>query len=183
MERRGKENGEIAEKGLSLIHISVDETYGKIMKYNGTVIDAFYFSTSCGSTTDAEIWLNHDEFSYEYLQGKLLREENETLDLTNEETFSAFIKQKDYESFDSSYPWYRWEVNFTAAQISESVNQNLPARIKANAEGVLVKNETGEYEAKEISTVGTVTKLTVNKRGAGGVIQELVIELSLIHIL
>jgi stage II sporulation protein D len=154
----------------------VDETYGKIMKYNGTVIDAFYFSTSCGSTTDAEIWLNHDEFSYEYLQGKLLREENETLDLTNEETFSAFIKQKDYDSFDASYPWYRWEVNFTAAQISESVNQNLPARIKANAEGVLVKNGTGEYEAKEISTVGTVTKLTVNKRGTGGVIQELIIE-------
>lgn len=35
---------------------AVQETYGKMLYYDGNPITAYYFSTSCGTTTNAAIW-------------------------------------------------------------------------------------------------------------------------------
>src|SRR5699024_8719446 len=48
---------------------AVDETMGQIMVSGEEVVEAYYFSTSCGHTTDADIWGSNIELSY--IAGKL----------------------------------------------------------------------------------------------------------------
>ena len=118
---------------------AVNATYGQMMFYSGRAIEAFYFSTSCGHTTDGSAW-GTDGSSTPYLKAAELRDRKETLNLSSNEAFSEFIKNKDYPAYDQSYPMYRWEAEITA--------EELTARV---------------------SGIGTVTNLEVNERGPGGI--------------
>ena len=44
---------------------AVDETAGQVLSYNGEVVKTYYYSTSCGSTTDVTLWGNTTE-NYPY---------------------------------------------------------------------------------------------------------------------
>jgi stage II sporulation protein D len=125
---------------------AVRETYGKMLFYNGNPIEAFYFSTSCGHTTDGSIW-GSDPAQYPYLDGCLLQDSRKVLDLSTNTDFTKFIKNKNYPSYDSSFPMYRWETTVTNRQLEE-----------------------------EITRVGTIRKITVTERGIGGIVKKLRIE-------
>lgn len=51
---------------------AVTETYGKILMYQNSPAEAFYFSTSCGHTTDGTIW-GASLSSVPYLKGVAVR--------------------------------------------------------------------------------------------------------------
>lgn len=125
---------------------AVQETYGKLLFYNEKPIEAFYFSTSCGHTTDGSIW-GSDPVQYPYLDGCLLQDNRAVLNLTTNGDFAEFIKNKDYPSFDSSFPMYRWETTVTNRQLEE-----------------------------EITEVGSILNITVTERGVGGIVKKLRVE-------
>ncbi len=122
---------------------AVDETYGQILTYDGKPIEAFYFSTSCGVTTDGSIW-GGDPSSVPYIKSKLLGENPQGLDLSNQVDFSNFIKNKSYKAYDSEYAMFRWET-YTDSEILE----------------------------QKVTGIGEVREITVKSRGAGGVVKEL----------
>ncbi|RGY98375.1 SpoIID/LytB domain-containing protein [Clostridium sp. AM58-1XD] len=122
---------------------AVDETYGKILMYEGKPIEAFYFSTSCGTTTDGAIWGGNPE-DIPYLKSVALRDDRKKLDLTDNSAFSEFIKNKKYAAYDSEFPLYRWEVTTTSDILQEKV--------------------TG---------IGNITSVKVTERGAGGIAKKL----------
>ena len=124
---------------------AVNATYGQMMFYNGKAIEAFYFSTSCGHTTDGSAW-GTDGSSTPYLKARELRDRKECLNLSTNAAFADFIKNKDYPAYDQSYPMYRWEGDITA--------EELTARV---------------------SGVGTVTGLEVAERGPGGIAKEVLV--------
>ena len=124
---------------------AVQDTYGKMLLYDGKPITAYYFSTSCGTTSDASVW-GSDPEAVPYLKGVALQPGRETLDLSSNEAFSAFIKNEDIKSYDSAYPFYRWNVK-TSREI-----------LSANIDGV-----------------GTVTGLQITERGGGGVAKKLLV--------
>lgn len=125
---------------------AVQETYGKMLYYDGNPITAYYFSTSCGTTTNTTIW-DSDPETTPYLRCQSLQTERNRLNLEDEAAFAAFIKRKDYPAYDSSYPFYRWNV-------------------KTN----------GNIIASHVSGVGTVTQVSVTKRGPGGVAMKLLVK-------
>jgi stage II sporulation protein D len=125
---------------------AVRETYGKLLFYGETPIEAFYFSTSCGHTTDGSIW-GGDPAQFPYLDGSLLQDNKGVLNLSTNSDFEEFIKNKDYPSYDSSYPMYRWETTVTNRQLEE-----------------------------EITEVGSILNITVTERGVGGIAKKLRIE-------
>ncbi len=43
------------------------------------------------------------------------------MDLSNNEDFAAFIKQADYPAYDSSFPYYRWNVTTNAQILTENI--------------------------------------------------------------
>lgn len=125
---------------------AVRDTYGKMIFYQDTPIEAFYFSTSCGHTTDGSIW-GSDPARYPYLDGCLLSDGRDVLNLSTNAAFEAFIKDKNYPSYDAAYPMYRWETTVTNQELQE-----------------------------EITAVGTILNLSVTERGVGGVVKQVRVE-------
>ncbi len=125
---------------------AVQETYGKMLYYNGNPITAYYFSTSCGTTTNTAIWDNDPEDT-PYLRCLSLQTARSRLSFANEEEFASFIKRRDFSAYDSSYPLYRWNL-------------------KTN----------GTVIASHVGRVGTVTGVSVTERGPGGVAMKLLVK-------
>ncbi len=126
---------------------AVDETRGQILTYEGEVVEAYYFSTSCGHTTDAVIWGGNN---LDYIKGKLINGGDAELLLDTEEKFAEFIKNKNYESYDMEYEWYRWEIQFSVDTIKRLLKK------------------AGLYDK-----LGDVTNIEIVERGTGGIVNKL----------
>ena len=125
---------------------AVQETYGKMLYYNENPITAYYFSTSCGTTTNATIW-DSDPEDTPYLRCLSLQTARSRLSFASEEAFASFIKKKNFPAYDASYPLYRW--NF-----------------KTN----------GTIIASHVGGVGKITGVSVTERGPGGVAMKLLVK-------
>ena len=121
---------------------AVTETYGKILMYQNSPAEAFYFSTSCGHTTDGTIW-GASLSSVPYLKGVAVRPGSGQLDLTDEDTFSSFIKSA-ASGYESDYAMYRWTTTCTSSQLEQ-----------------------------KISGIGSITNVEVTRRSTGGIAVEL----------
>ena len=98
---------------------AVNDTYGKMVMYHGQVAEIYYFSTSCGHTTDGTIW-GADPSSYPYLKGVAVKEGGGTLDLTDDKAFSEYIKSSP-SGFESQFAMYRWNTKLTSSQLEAKV--------------------------------------------------------------
>lgn len=125
---------------------AVNATYGQMLFYEGRAIEAFYFSTSCGHTTDGSAW-GGSGASAPYLKARELRDRKETLNLSSNAAFSEFIKNKDYPAYDQNYAMYRWETRITP-----------------------------QYLQSKVPDIGEITGMEVTGRGPGGVVQSLAIQ-------
>ncbi len=144
---------------------AVDDTEGQIMLYEDQPISAYFFSTSCGSTTNSMIWGSE----LPYIKGTLLTEEGNEFDLTDNDVFETFIKTG-YKTFDSEYPWYRWEVTMTLEDMTKSVNEVIESISQSNINNVSVLQEDGSYLSEKVVGVGTVKKVEEGTRNTGGVL-------------
>lgn len=124
---------------------AVRETAGKVLKFGEEVATTYYFSTSCGYTTNETIWKNGLREN-SYISGKLLNDSMEKLDLADEETFRDFILNEEYETYDSGESWYRWDLTVPVEQITENIC--------------------------EIENIGEVQDIRVTERNEGGVVQK-----------
>jgi stage II sporulation protein D len=97
--------------------------------------------------------------------------------MREEGAFDAFIRSKDEDDFECAEGWYRW--TYAAASLDEGhMLAVLQSRYAANRNLVLTRNPQGEFVSEPIKELGTVTDLLVEKRGGGGVADELVIKTS-----
>ena len=85
---------------------AVEETYGKLLLYDGRPISAYYFSTSCGTTADGGVW-GGDPAKTPYLKSVALQPGRKSLDLTSNQAFAEFIKEKDVTAYAASYPFFQ----------------------------------------------------------------------------
>lgn len=155
---------------------AVMETAGQVLTYQGDVITAYYSSTTCGSTTDTAIW-GSDPADYPYLPGQLLTAESgEQPDLTDEETFRRFIRDQEYETFDTDFAWYRWNLYADLTTLSDAINTSLGKLGEYGSPYVLVQGADGTCRQEEIHSVGAVERITVTGRGTGGIVSELTVE-------
>ncbi len=155
---------------------AVKETYGKVLQYNGEIITAYYFSTSCGHTANAhEVW--NSTAQVPYLVGALQSEKSvEDLDLSDESTFKKFITDDSYKTYEEETAWYRWNVTISAKKLKNSIDKNLEARYKANPKLIQTLQEDGTYLSVPVDTVGKVEEIQITERKTGGIITEIIIK-------
>ncbi len=153
---------------------AVAETADQILTYEGQPITAYYFSTSCGYTGNEEIWWNGSAELTPYLKGKTINEAGETLDLTDEEAFAAFIGQVNEDDFDSEISWYRWETEVDVETLSEHLNEALEGRCQANPEAIRVKRGRN-FVSRSITSIGKIQGIDVLERNEGGAVQRMLI--------
>ena len=157
-----------------LANEAVQATYGQIITHQGQPITAYYFSTSCGHTTDMSIW-NGDPGAFPYIQGRLMADSPDAVDLTNEDNFRKFIDDQDYPAYDSTYAWFRWRVSLSLKELTDRINSGLGSYTDNNPDSVLVQKADGSFEQQKISSIGKISSMEVTQRGIGGVINELVV--------
>ena len=165
------------------------ETYGQLLYVTGGgLAGTYYYSTSCGVGTDANVWkteaaknityLKPKELNKTVMQDELAGEETETESFVNslqeEEKFAEFISAKREDDFEATEGWYRW--NYQVEELdTEYMLGILQKRYAANEKLVLTLKE-GEYVSEPITELDEIKDIQVEKRGPGGIADELVIQ-------
>lgn len=153
---------------------AVDDTYGVVPCYDGEVIEAFFFSTSCGTTSNnSSVWGGYQK---PYLLDAMQTEYNDLADMSAEDSFRSFIDGELGTDFlEEEEPFFRWTVEFTEEQMTETINANLYSRIQAMPEYILAKDARGNYSKKDIASIGDVVNIEITQRGDSGIIEEMII--------
>lgn len=173
--------------------LAVKDTYGKVITYNDEVITAYYFSTSCGHTASLkEVWNSNSEA--EYLVGKMQTVydvaegeavyasggSSKSMNLSKETAFKNFIKNPPTDTYDSKFAWYRWRVTISKENLKKSIDKNLASRYNANPDLIqtLVEGKVDnnpKYASRQVSTIGTVKDILIDKREKSGIISSIIL--------
>lgn len=157
---------------------AVDRTQNKKIVYNGEVIPTYFYSTSGGySANEGEVWYNSAENSFpssskEYLISKN-QSTGEALDLTIEENADKFYRNTNIDSFDKSFPWFRWNVSLNNAQLKSILNNNLSKMYSSYPHLIKTLQADGSYRSVSIKTLGDIKNIEVLERGDGGLVTKL----------
>ncbi len=119
---------------------AVTDTAGQVVWYQGTVASTYYFSTSCGKTTDMTAWGSDVNEGNAYLQ-----------------SISVCGDHGDYEK---SLSWYQWTAEISADQMSALLS-NYAGKDLGTLESVEVTRRGDGDVAEELTAVGTGGSITV----------------------
>lgn len=175
----------VAETDASIL--AVKETYGMVPTYDGSVIQAYFFSTSCGTTcTNADVW---DGEPLPYLQDSIegvaaveagaVPDNNaitDTMeaDFSDETAFRNFIDDSSsYNTFEQDCSLYRWRIEYTREDMTNAINATLSSRYDANPDKILTLQADGTYLSQPVNTVGEVQQINVTERGKSGIVKEI----------
>ena len=167
---------------------AVQETYGQVLSYEGTVVPAYYFSTSWGSTTDPSIWGGQTD-SIPYLHPVTVTASGfaqetgatgatDAPDLREEDVFRRALATEDGDAFEKNCTWFRWSTDATLEQLAESLQTALPERIVLDPAHIRVQDvKSGEWlteEQMEAQTdLGMLESMEVLQRVGGGSVQKM----------
>ena len=173
---------------------AVKETYGQmILTPEKTVADTYYYSTSCGVGTTAEVWKTAEAATLDYLKSSRLNPEGlsaadseitaadsneaatgtKTEDLSEEEAFRNFITQTHAEDYEAQEGWYRWTYTVKEIDVDRMV-ETLKKRYEANGKLILTLKDN-DYVSQSIKTFSRVKEISIVKRGPGGVADEMIL--------
>ncbi len=166
----------IAEQPIAVQ--AVDETRGLVGFFGDHVVDARFFSTSCGYTANFhEVWSDKsDRFPSQEVPYLIAKPQfpSDIPDLHNEENFRAFIDQKDLDGYDRFSPFFRWSVTMSRQELQASIQHNLPLVQRSQPAFVLTRKGESEFTQQEIpEDIGELQNLVVTRRGQGGNMMEL----------
>lgn len=162
---------------------AVKETTGMMLYYQGELADNYYYSTSCGYGTDTTIWKSETNEAIPYMQaGKLAAEEvkqtaQSAEEMSQEENFADFINRVDENDFESKEAWYRWQYEVEDIDV-EAMMDRIKERYQANGALILTKKQNADgtyYVSEPIGDIGKLQDISIIKRGAGGIADELLI--------
>ena len=154
--------------------LAVKDTYGMVPFYNGEVVEAFFFSTSCGTTCNSsDVW---DGEPIPYLTDKLEAEGASDVDFSDETVFRGFIDDSSaYNTYEKDCPLYRWSIQYTPEQMTTAVNSMLAQRYETNPENIRTLQPDGSYASQPIASVGQIEDISVTERGKSGIVKEIMI--------
>lgn len=168
---------------------AVQDTHGRVVLYQGELACTYYFSTSCGLTTNDEVWRDENGIVSEqkpYLTEKAIAADtgaeegsvSETdaaaeTDVTTEEGFSAYIQSVNEQDYEKEEPWYRWNMSFYPSQLTK-LKDRLAERFKINPHLILTQSQEG-FASELPKELEDLTDIQVLHRNAGGLIDEVLL--------
>lgn len=141
---------------------AASETRGQVLQNPEGLTATYFFSTSCGHTSDAkDVWYSGGTSDDEEAVSVFLSDDSVRLNLMQEEDFRRFINMEDGASyFEQDLPWFRWQVFISAADIQDNALKVCQTEI-GELESVtpLERAESGLLKAIQIK--GTLDTCTV----------------------
>lgn len=154
--------------------LAVKDTYGMVPFYNGEVIEAYFFSTSCGTTSNnSDVW---DGEPLPYLTDKLECDDGPDVDFSEEAAFRDFMTDSSgYNTYEKDYSLYRWEIEYTPEEMTAAINGTLAQRYETNPDRIRTLQPDGTYISQPVSSIGQVQDISVTLRGKSGIVKEITI--------
>ena len=146
---------------------AVEETKHEVMTYADEVIEAYYFSTSMGYTDTAEVWNPEEMDHYGYLKKVCLNTPETDLDLSDEKTFSDYIRTP-HTGFDSEIKYYRWTAQADFHGKEDEIRQILENRHSISPRNVIYYESDGKNETDSMADFGMFEGIEVEKRSTSG---------------
>ncbi|NCB93732.1 MAG: SpoIID/LytB domain-containing protein [Clostridia bacterium] len=146
---------------------AVDKTCGVIMTCDDITIMAYFFSTSCGTTSTDEVWgmepakylksISVSDNTIEAFSsgGPYMEKSN-----LSEEEFRKYILEGKEDDLEKDEAWYRWEILLPYDVLQERVNTRWP-------ELGMIR----ELEVEKRSDGGAVERLSVTGEGGNIVLE------------
>ena len=103
---------------------AVRETIGEKLWYGGKVVKTYYYSTSCGYSTDVEAWGSTVSEQTKYLTG-------------------VPICNEGGKAYEEGLPWYRWRAVIPKETLCELIELNIKTEIGKLKESIVAKRGTG----------------------------------------
>ncbi len=169
---------------------AVKETNGRVVIYQGGIASTYYFSTSCGQTTNDEVWRNEDgnvEEQKPYLTAQHIGPKEEAIaavklidegqdfspDLTTEEGFASYILSSDETDYEKAEPWYRWSMSFYPSQLIY-LKDRIAERFAINKNLILIKD--GDHFVPGLpEKYSDLSDIQILHRNEGGLIDEILL--------
>lgn len=144
------------------------QTAGVIMVRDGVPIVPYYFSTSCGYTSDNLAWSGNQTLVY--LTSLNLTGQADQ-DLTDEKNACAFLQNWDAPGFESSLAWYRWRCEISIEMLQELFARRLIQISAAQSECIQVTGGSLETVIKSV-----LQSVQVTGRFSGGMASGLLLD-------
>lgn len=124
---------------------AVEETAGKKTWYQGKVVKTYYYSTSCGKTTNVEAWGTKPSEKNGYLKSVEVSDGK--------------------QSYEKDLPWYRWKAKISQKTVSNLIRTNTGKDIGNVKKLEITKQGSGgvALELKATGNKGKVVVKTENK--------------------
>lgn len=154
---------------------AVNETAGEVILYNGEVINACFYSTSCGiGANSGEIWGKDGIYPWvtpEYLTGRVIGE-GSLPDFSDEDKAMEFFKKTDDDAYEKEFPYYRWSIAASATDFTADVGAVENVEIVRRGEGgnvmeILIEGEEADETVIGESNVRKILKKAAVKRSDG----------------
>lgn len=143
---------------------AVDETAGQVLSYNGEVVKTYYYSTSCGSTTDVTLWGNTTE-NYPYFVAECVGGVDRGLTLTVESEFNTFIKGENETDYDYDCTLYRWSMEESVKEISEGFARSTGKNV-GNIKDIEVLERVNGGAAVKVKVTGDKGETVIDSESA-----------------
>lgn len=143
---------------------AVDETAGQVLSYNGGVVKTYYYSTSCGSTTDVTLWGNTTE-NYPYFVAECVGGVDRGLTLTVESEFNTFIKGENEADYDYDCTLYRWSMEESVKEISEGFARSTGKSV-GNIKDIEVLERVNGGAAVKVKVTGDKGETVIDSESA-----------------
>lgn len=166
---------------VELCDQAIEETKGKVMTYDGKIIDAKYYSTSPGvGAPFNQIYYEGDAYKGENPEPYLtFKDYTDTgIDnLSDEAKATEFFKNWTIDSYDSNSPYFRWKITIDGELLEDTINENIYDRYTKSPNSFRKEWYLGIYRRTIIPVdgIGNIQDLYISKRGIAGNIIELTI--------
>lgn len=141
---------------------AASETRGQVLQNPEGLTATYFFSTSCGHTSDAkDVWYSGGGTDDEEAVSVFLSDDLVGLNLMQEEDFRRFINMEDGAAyFEQDLPWFRWQTFISSKDIRSSVLNICQTDIgELRSIAVLERAESGLLKAIQLD--GSLDTCTV----------------------
>lgn len=97
----------------------VEATGNTVLTYEESIVNAYFYSTSCGITGDGNVW----QRTVPYLTSVLVSDDSGLgADYSKEEEFKKLLRAAD-SFYEKGSPWFRWRVRYASGLLLEQLRE------------------------------------------------------------
>ena len=145
---------------------AVEQTKGEILLFQERPVSTYYYSTSCGISSDLSVWQGFEVEAYPYLSNRSLNALHEELQLAEDTEFAAYLAAG-HEDIESTYPWYRWSCQISGMD-ADALYEKLKERYQVRQESVELVMPGAQTADGEYGTGQSEGTLAEGENGDGG---------------